>query len=131
MKSPLGSLLNQFLVRMDPHTQKPAGAKRYRRGGGECPFILAYSVHQGYIKITHDPLLFSVCKEYFDCLRETLTQYITFNLAEGGVGSRYSCILKFCNHDVLHRPLCEDSEKIPEGRTSTYILHLSGVHISR
>jgi hypothetical protein len=24
--------------------------------------------------------------------------------------------------DVLHRPLCEDSDKIPKGRTSTYIL---------
>jgi hypothetical protein len=30
------------------------------------------------------------------------------------------------NRDVLHRPLCEDSDKIPEDRTSTYILHLSG-----
>jgi hypothetical protein len=30
------------------------------------------------------------------------------------------------NSDVLYRPLCEDIDKIPEGRTSTYILHLSG-----
>jgi hypothetical protein len=28
--------------------------------------------------------------------------------------------------DGLHRPLCEDSDKIPEGKTSTYIFHLSG-----
>jgi hypothetical protein len=34
----------------------------------------------------------------------------------------------FCTNkrDVLHRPLCADSDKIPEGWTSTYILHLSG-----
>jgi hypothetical protein len=31
VKSPLGSLLNQFLVRMDPHTQKPSGAELERR----------------------------------------------------------------------------------------------------
>jgi hypothetical protein len=29
------------------------------------------------------------------------------------------------NRDFLHRPLCKDSDKIPEGGTSTYILHLS------
>jgi hypothetical protein len=29
------------------------------------------------------------------------------------------------NCDVLHRRLCADRDKIPEGRTSTYILHLS------
>ncbi len=33
---------------------------------------------------------------------------------------------------VLHRPLCEDSDKILEGRTScTYILHLSGLTLGR
>jgi hypothetical protein len=37
----------------------------------------------------------------------------------------YSCTLKSCNRDVLHRPLCEDSDKIPEGGTSTSILYLS------
>jgi hypothetical protein len=26
----------------------------------------------------------------------------------------------------MHRPLCEDCDKIPDGGTSTYILHLSG-----
>ncbi len=36
-----------------------------------------------------------------------------------------------CNRDVRHRRLCEDNDKIPEDRTSTYILHLSGpVHYS-
>ncbi len=34
----------------------------------------------------------------------------------------YSVVLQ-C--DVLHLPLCEGSDKIPEGRASTYILHLS------
>ncbi len=29
------------------------------------------------------------------------------------------------NRDVLHQPLCEDSDKILEVRTSTYFLHLS------
>ncbi len=44
-------------------------------------------------------------------LRETLTQYITLIEGESGV--------------VLRRPLCEDTDKIPDGRTS--ILHLSGL----
>jgi hypothetical protein len=30
-----------------------------------------------------------------------------------GEGSLYSCILYFCNWDILHRPLCEDSDNIP------------------
>ncbi len=41
----------------------------------------------------------------------------------------YSGILQSCNLDVLHRPLCADSDKIPEGGTYTvltYILHLFG-----
>ncbi len=69
-------------------------------------------------------LLIALCKEYFDILRETFTQYITF-LIEREQGRLYSCTLKSCNHVVLHRPLCEDSDKIHEDRTSTYILHLS------
>ncbi len=32
------------------------------------------------------------------------------------------------NRDVLHRPFCEDSDKVPEGRTSTYILSISYRH---
>ncbi len=30
-----------------------------------------------------------------------------------------------CNRDVLHRPLCQDGDKIPECRTFTYIFHLT------
>jgi hypothetical protein len=55
--------------------------------------------------------------------RETLTQYITFK--RGGRGESvllYSVVLQ---RDILQRPLCADSDKIPEGETSTYILHLS------
>jgi hypothetical protein len=35
------------------------------------------------------------------------------------------CVLCACNCDVLHRRLYADSDKIPEGGASTYILHLS------
>jgi hypothetical protein len=31
------------------------------------------------------------------------------------------------NRDVLHQPIYEDSDKIPEDGTSTYVLHLSGI----
>ncbi len=51
---------------------------------------------------------------------------MTLHLKETGEGSLYSCTLSSCNCDVLHRTLCADSDKIPEGGTSTYILHLSG-----
>ncbi len=46
--------------------------------------------------------------------RETLTQYTVV-------------VLQSCNCDVLHRRLGADSDKIPEGWTSIYILHLSGL----
>ncbi len=53
---------------------------------------------------------------------ETLTQYTTINRGVRGE----SVLLYSCNRDVLHRPLCEDSEKTLDGKTSsTYILHLS------
>ncbi len=44
-------------------------------------------------------------------------------------GIKFYRTLKSCNH-VLHGPLCEDSDKIPEGGTTTYILSLSGEHFS-
>ncbi len=67
-------------------------------------------------------------KEYFDCpQRDSHAMYITFKMGGGGgQGSLYSCTRQSCNRVVLHRPLCGDSEKIPVGTTSTYILHLSG-----
>jgi hypothetical protein len=58
-------------------------------------------------------------------LRETLTQYITSN--RRGRGDSILLYLFVLQPVVLHRPVCEDSDKIPEGRTSTYILHLSGL----
>ncbi len=58
--------------------------------------------------------------------RETLTQYITFN--RKGEGSLHSCTWQSCNCDVLHRRLGADSDKIPEGGTFSYILHLSVLH---
>jgi hypothetical protein len=54
-------------------------------------------------RFTHDPLLLVLRKEYFDCP-------ITWDFA-----TMTSCI------DLSVRK----SDKIPEGRTSTYILHLS------
>jgi hypothetical protein len=40
-------------------------------------------------------------------------------------GNGHKNYLGPCNRDVLHRPFCMESDKIPEGGTSTYILHLS------
>ncbi len=59
--------------------------------------------------------------EYFHC-----TQRDSHAVHYRGEGSLYSCTLQSCNCDVLHRRLFADSDKIPEGGNSTYILHLSG-----
>ncbi len=69
-------------------------------------------------------------KEYFDCPqreRESDSHAGTLHLLKGRKGSLYSCTLLSCNRDDLHRPLCEDGDKISEIRTSTYILHLSAL----
>ncbi len=42
--------------------------------------------------------------------RETLTQYITFNRGGRGESVLLYCSLWFCNRDVLHQPLCVDSD---------------------
>jgi hypothetical protein len=42
---------------------------------------------------------------------------------------RKNCMGPF-NRDVLHLPLCEDSDKILEGRTSTYIFSISLVRLN-
>jgi len=70
------------------------------------------------------PFSFVLRMEYLTVLRETFTQYITFNTG-GRRESVYTPVL-CCLAIVLflHQPLCEDSDKIPEDRTSTYILHL-------
>ncbi len=58
--------------------------------------------------------------------RETLTQNITFKRG-GRWESVISCsVVLYSNCDVLHRRLWADSDKIPEGGTSPYILHFSG-----
>ncbi len=81
-------------------------------------------LEQRYTEITHDPLLFSVAQGIFWLSTESLS-VSTLHLKEGGERSLYSCTLLSGNHDVLHRPLCADGDKIPKGWTSTYILHLS------
>ncbi len=54
-------------------------------------------------------------QEYFDCpQRDSHAVHYIY---------QYST-LQPCYCDVLHRRLCADSDKIPEGRTSTYISHL-------
>ncbi len=70
-------------------------------------------------------------KEYFYCRQRNSTQYITFNKGGRGEYVLLYRTLQSCNRDVLHRPLREDSDKIPVARTSTgiYILHLSGWEI--
>jgi hypothetical protein len=81
---------------------------------------------QRYTEITHYQLLFSVAQGIFWLSTERLLRS-TLHLKEGGEGSLHSCTLQSCNCDVLHRPLCADSDRIPEGGTSTYIPHLSGL----
>ncbi len=76
---------------------------------------------QRYTEITHDPPLFSVAQGIFWLSTERLS-HSTLHLKEGVEGSPYSCTLQSCNCDILHRPLCADKDKIPEGRSSTYIL---------
>jgi hypothetical protein len=77
--------------------------------------------NQRCVEITHDPLLFSVAPGIFLLCPERLSRS-TLHFIEGGEGSLYSCTLWSCNCDVLHRPIGEDSDKIPVGRTSTYCL---------
>jgi hypothetical protein len=79
---------------------------------------------QRYSEIsTHIPLLFSGAQGIFLLSTERLSRS-TLHLKEGGVCTLV-LMLSF-NCDVLHRRLGADSDKIPEGGTSTYILHLSG-----
>ncbi len=78
---------------------------------------------QRYTEFTQKPpSLYCCARNILTVHRETLTQYITFK--RGGEGSLYISTLYSCNCDVLHRRLCVDSDKIPGGGTSTYILHL-------
>jgi hypothetical protein len=64
----------------------------------------------GCPQITHDPLLFSVCaRNILTVLRETLTQYITFNGGGGeGGGSLYSCSRYLATVLSCIRPFCEN-----------------------
>ncbi len=80
-------------------------------------------IYRGYPRPRPPPLT-CCARNIFTVYRDTLTQYIT--LKEVGEGSLY-VLLYSCNCDVLHRTLWEDSDKIPEGRTCTYILHISAV----
>jgi hypothetical protein len=57
-------------------------------------------------------------KEYFDCPQRE-------SHAVHNRGGRGESVLLYSV--VLHRPICEDSDKIPEGRTSIYILWFKGV----
>ncbi len=62
-------------------------------------------------------------KEYCDCPQR---DFHAVHYIEKKGGERLcSCTLNCCNCDVLHRRLCADSDKIPKGGASAYILHLS------
>ncbi len=89
-------------------------------------FLSGHSKGHRYKEITHghDTPPFSVAQGIFWLSSERLS-CSTIHLIEGRKGRLYSCTQKTCNHVVLHRPLCEDSVKIPERWTSTYVLHLS------
>jgi hypothetical protein len=63
-------------------------------------------------------------EKLYSVYRLPYVQSSTVNFSFNGNGCKN--YLRPFNRDVLHRPLCEDSDKIPEGRTSAYILHLSG-----
>ncbi len=78
-------------------------------------------VNQRYTEINHDPLLLSVAQGIFWQSTERLS-LSTLHLKEGG---RWESLFMY---SVLHPRLSADSDKIPEGGTSTYILHLSGVY---
>ncbi len=73
------------------------------------------------------PSLQCCARNILTAQRDTLPQ---LNLEEGGGRGKsallYSVVLP-C--DFLHRRLWADSEKIPEGGTSTNILHLSGTNL--
>jgi hypothetical protein len=62
-------------------------------------------------------------KEYFDCPQKD----ITLHLQQGGEGSLYCTLVLVCSLATvlfcMHRPLCEDRDKIPEGMTSTLYLY--------
>ncbi len=70
-------------------------------------------------------LIETVHLQFIDYPMYTVTQY---NFSRNGNG-RKNYPRPF-NSDALHWPLCEDSDKIPKGRTSTYILHLSALNQS-
>ncbi len=93
-------------------------------GGNQLLHLLAQ--HQRYTEITHDPLLFSVAQGICWLSTERLS-CSTLHLKEGerGVGTLVLCSLAT---DVLYQRLGGDSDKIPEGGTFTYILHLAMQH---
>jgi hypothetical protein len=69
---------------------------------------------QRYTEITHHPLIFSFAQGIFLLSTERHSRS-TLYLQEGGSG------------ESVTTPRCvANSDKIPEGGTSTYILHLSG-----
>jgi hypothetical protein len=80
-------------------------------------------------------LRFQFCTHQRDCILHfqkkvkfvvpycPVSTYRTLLLKDGVEGSRLWTVS--CNFDVLHRRLCADRDKIPEGRTFTHILHLS------
>ncbi len=86
-----------------------------------------YRFGQRYTEIKHDPLLFSVAHRIFWLSTESLSRS-TLHLKEGG-GERGVCTLVLCSLATLMS--CIDASvrivtKSPEGRTSTYILHIIG-----
>ncbi len=60
--------------------------------------------------------------------REILTQHSTFKRG-GGEESLYSCTYNLAALLSINRPLSADRDKIPEGRTSTFILGLYRVQL--
>ncbi len=91
--------------------------KRGERGRerGVCTLVLSWLFQGGSINVDYAdcPFVMSAGITVFDCFWFCNCNY------------RKNYLRPF-KRDVLHRPLCEDSEKIPDGGASNNILHLSG-----
>jgi hypothetical protein len=73
---------------------------------------------QRYIEIT---LLFNVAQGIFLLSSESLSRSSLY-LKEREEGSTHSCTLQSCDCYILHRTLSVDSDKIPEGGTTTVLI---------
>ncbi len=77
-------------------------------------------------RLSMTPFSLVLRKEYFNCPKRDshAVHHIKKRRDRGVCNLVYSVVSQLC--DVLHRRLVADSDKIPEGGASTYILYLLG-----